>query len=181
MLPLTAIIMVSGIHVGWKIEVDVRETYGADDFFEKPFRADELSRAIRTHLFADVEARDAETRRAAALAICDQASQMWSEGNHEEALRLYRSAVGKDPFNAEAHYFLGQGLRQGGLHYEAIVPLARAVALRPDHDKPLVALGQLYQHLGFRQTAIEIFTRLLNANDEDTRTKAALVLDSLRS
>ena len=40
------VIMVSAVHTGWRFAADVKETYGADDYVEKPFETADLLRRV---------------------------------------------------------------------------------------------------------------------------------------
>jgi len=160
----TGIVMISGIYTGWRIGADLKEAYGADYFFEKPFRVGEVSRAIRVLLLGGVGG-DAHTRarRQEALETCREALVRAQAGRHQEAIGLLNAAVHKDPFSAEPHFLLGQVLRQAGQPYQAVAALERAAELRPDLDQTLTILGDLYLTLGFRKTARDVFKRALDA------------------
>jgi CheY-like chemotaxis protein len=169
-LRAVGIVMISGIYTGWRIGADLKEAYGADYFFEKPFRIPELSRAVRVLLLGGVGAQAlSRARREEALATCRQALTRAQIGKHSEAIGLLQSAVQKDPFSAEPHYFLGQVLRQAGQPYQAVAALERAADLRPDLDQPLTLLGELYLALGFRKTARDVFSRALEACSDENR------------
>lgn len=169
-----AVIMVSGIYRGWKIAVDVKERYGANAFFEKPFKNEDLTRSIRTLLVVGAADTDAErARREAALATCKEAAARSRAGKLDEAIGLFRAAADKDPFSAEPHFYLGQALTVADKPYEALASLERAVELRPDLDPPLFLLGELYRRLGFAKTAAEVFTRAARVcKDPARRAKA---------
>ena len=156
----TGIIMVSGIYTGWRVGVDLKEVYGADFFFAKPFRVEEVSRAVRTLLLGAPEAEAlALSRRQEVLALCKEAQGHSAAGRPAEAAAMLQTASQKDPFSAEPHYYLAQILRSAGQPYQAIAALERAVELRPDLDQPVAQLGELYLELGFRKTAREVFLK----------------------
>jgi len=157
------IIMVSGVFTGWRIGSDLKEVYGADHFFAKPFRLEDLSRAVRTLFIAGTRAVLEPHKRDEALAQCHEASQRLREGKLDEAVRLLRDATQKDPFSPEPHYLLGQALHDAGQPYQALASLERAAELRPDLEQPRVLLGDLYLSLGFPKTAREVLTRALDA------------------
>ena len=156
----TRIVMVSGIYTGWRIGADIKETYGADYFFEKPFRVDEVAQAVRTLLLEGEGAEAAASaRREEAVQMCRGASGLWGQGRPQDALAMLQAALRKDPFSFEPHYYLARLLEQLGQPYEALAELERAVDLRPDLDQVALMLGDLYLKLGFRKTAREVFLR----------------------
>jgi CheY-like chemotaxis protein len=168
----TGIVMISGIYTGWRIGTDLKEVYGADYFFEKPFRVGEVTRAVRSLLLGGTKAEaHSRARRDEALATCREALVRARAGKTVEAIGLLQSAAQKDPFSAEPQFFLGQVLRQAGQPYQAVAALERAVELRPDLDQPLALLGELYLTLGFRKTARDVFVRALDVCTDEARTK----------
>lgn len=168
----TGIVMISGIYTGWRIGADLKEAYGADYFFEKPFRVAEVTRAVRVLLLGGSGAQAlSRARRGEALAACREALEKARAGKHAAAVELLQGAVHKDPFSAEPHFYLGQVLRQAGQPYQALASLERAVDLRPDLDQPLSLLGELYLQLGFRKTARDVFARALDACSETGRAE----------
>lgn len=167
----TGIVMISGIYTGWRIGADLKEAYGADYFFEKPFRIAEVTRAVRVLLLGGSGAQAmSRARRGEALAACQEALVQARAGKHAQAIALLHGAVHKDPFSAEPHFYLGQVLRQAGQPYQALASLERAVDLRPDLDPPLALLGELYLQLGFRKTARDVFARALDACSDAGRS-----------
>ncbi|MBI5548999.1 MAG: response regulator [Deltaproteobacteria bacterium] len=166
------IAMISGIYTGWRIGADLKEAYGADYFFEKPFRIPEVSRAIRVLLLGGAGAEVlSRARRQEALATCHEALERAHTGRHSEAIGLLQAATQKDPFSAEPHFFLGQVLRQANQPYQAVAALERAAELRPDLDQPLTMLGELYLALGFRKTARDVLLRAREACADPLRAR----------
>ncbi|MFZ5471331.1 MAG: response regulator [Myxococcota bacterium] len=167
----TKVLMMSGIHTGWKVGVDVSEVYGADGFFEKPFKVEDFTRAIRRCLMSSTSGDEqiAKARRESAMATCREAAVRARAQKTSEAIELLRAAAAKDPYCAEAHFYLGQMLRANGEPYLAIASLERAAELRPDLDDPLLALGETYLRQGFRKTAVEVFQRALEVCRDPAR------------
>ncbi|MBI3181334.1 MAG: response regulator [Myxococcales bacterium] len=164
------ILMVSGVHTGWQVGVDVSEVYGADGFFEKPFKADDFTRAVRRLLMAGSSEEDAaKARRQSALATCKQAAAVARAGKLSEAIDLLQAAAAKDPYSAEPHFYLGQLFARTGDTYRALAALERAAGLRPDLEPPLTQLGELYLQLGFRKTAREVLRRAADVCKEPAR------------
>ena len=71
------VILVSGVHTGWRFAADVKEKYGADEFIEKPFETSELLRRVERGEIIEV------TDRGRAVAVLSPAP----EGSPLERLR----------------------------------------------------------------------------------------------
>jgi tetratricopeptide (TPR) repeat protein len=89
------------------------------------------------------------TRRALALAPTDamiRDSYGWAlyrVGDTKAARRVLRQAADDLPGEPDAHYHLGVALAKLGLISEARTEFARALRLRPDHEKAKTALAGL--------------------------------------
>jgi len=155
---------------GWRFAEDIRETFGADDFVEKPFRTDDLLRRVEAHLRRAAgephrPAPDAEAQYALGLLRL-------GEGRVSEALEALDRAVSADPFSPRVHYAQGRALQAAGDAYRALGAYERAVELDPGHFAALRSLAVLYQQKGFRRKAVEAWERAIPAApDEDTRAR----------
>ncbi len=170
------VIMMTAIYRGWRFAQDARESYGAVDYVEKPFRRDDLLRRVEEALRGGVPAP-------AAVAVTDPClaagKQHLAAGRIAEAVAALGKAVGAQPRSADAQYALGRALRASGDTYGALTAIERAVELAPRNLRALRALAALYEEKGFRRKAAEVLERSLPAApDEAART--AIRRDLLR-
>ena len=154
------VILMSAIYRGWRYASDARDTFGADDFLEKPFHLPELLRHVQQRLGA------AAPKQAGA----DKAERLYSEGmgllearKPAEARKVLEEAVREDPFSARAHFALGRAMHEQGDIFHALTAYERAVELRPNLFQALRALAGLYEQKGFRRKAVEALERALHA------------------
>lgn len=159
------VIMMTAIYRGWRFAQDARETYGAEDYLEKPFRLDDLLRRVES-------ARAASALRATATATADvspaapllgKGRELLAAGDLAGAAEVLAEAVHADPYDGEAHYHLGRALRAGGDAFGAMTALEHAAELRPQHIPALRALAALYEEKGFRRKAAGTLERALAA------------------
>ena len=86
------------------------------------------------------------------------------------AIEKLREGLGVDPLAFQLHYHLGLLWGRRDNVFEAIHSLERAVDLSPRHFSALKNLAVLYQRVGFKHKAIEMWERALaNAPDDETR------------
>ena len=156
------VIMVTAIYRGWRFAQDVRTTYGADDFVEKPFSIADLLHRIEEQL---VRARKIErVARPHEHEVEDlrrRGSQAHKMGDHERALECYRLAIEMEPFDPRLHFSLAMSLQAIGESYSAIYEFERAVELDPQLFPALKNLAVLYERKGFRNKAAEQWERAL--------------------
>lgn len=158
------VIMMTAIYRGWRFAQDVRESYGAEDYVEKPFRLDDLLRRAE-------EAIDATAARLAgvdegALRALKRGKELLNSGHVKEAIAELEAAVAADIWSAEGYYQLGRALRGSGEHFRAMTALERATELRP-HFLAFRALASLYEEKGFRRKAAEMLERALLASPDE--------------
>jgi DNA-binding response OmpR family regulator len=162
------VIMMTAVYRGWRFAEDARDTYGAEDYVEKPFRLDDLLRRVEVVLESTASrprpaggAADAHLARGRELLTANQLAE--AQAAFEEALRA-------DPYSAEAHAQLARTLRARGDAYSAMTEFERAAELKPGYLPALRALAALYGEKGFRRKATEALERALSAaHDEPTR------------
>ncbi|MBN2360254.1 MAG: response regulator [Deltaproteobacteria bacterium] len=156
------VIMVTAIYRGWRFAQDVRATYGADDFVEKPFSVADLLHRVEEQL---VRARKIErTPRPHEKEIEElrqRGSQAHKEGDHERALECFRLAIEMEPFDSRLHFSLAMSLQAIGESYSAIYEFERAVELDPQLFPALKNLAVLYERKGFRNKSAEQWERAL--------------------
>ena len=158
------VIMMTAIYRGWRFAQDVRESYGAEDYVEKPFRLEDLLRRAESAIDA-TEARRSGAGDGAGPALA-RGTELLAAGKPIEALAELEAAVKADGYSTEAHYQLGRALRATGDHFRAMTALERATELKP-HFAALRALATLYEEKGFRRKAAEMLERALPAAPDE--------------
>jgi CheY-like chemotaxis protein len=164
----TAVVLASAVHRGI-VPADVKAAFGADAFLEKPFRAEEVLRAAKLLLLGSKSDPAEAIARAAAEQAWRQGAQLLAAGRVEDAVTVLRDATGKDDLSAEAHYYLGLALARQGLLFEAAAAFARAAELRPDVDAAHQVLAQVYEQLGFKNSARQAWARAIETCRDERR------------
>jgi CheY-like chemotaxis protein len=167
----TQVVLSSAIHRG-TVAADAKVAFGADAFFERPYRPEEVVRIAKILLIGSAVDPSDPAARAAAAQAWRQGAALLREKRLEEAVAVLRQAVARDDLSAEAHYYLGVTLSRMGLLFEATGALARATELRPDVDAAHQMLAQTYEALGFQNSAREAWARAIEACKDESRRKA---------
>ena len=163
------IIMISAVYRGWRYARDLKESYKADGFIEKPFRVEDLNKEVARILEVSGKFdRDSLANAEEADRYYRQGVQNFVQGKSEEAKALFRQAIDADPFSAKLRYHLAAVYLKENSYYEAIQEFEQAVDLKPDFFNALKSLAMLYQRMGFRYKAIETWERAMACapNDE---------------
>lgn len=162
------VVMMSAVYRGWRFAQDARETFGADDYIEKPFHLSDVLRRVQERLSAPP--RPSPEQRDAADRSYQEGLRLVEAGKPEEARAALEQSVKADPFSARGYFALAQALRQIGEPFRAISSYEKAVELRPKHFAALTNLAELYLEKGFRRKAVETLERaVLAAPDGKTR------------
>ena len=162
------VVMMSAVYRGWRFAQDARETFGADDYIEKPFHLSDLLRRVQERISAPP--RPSPEQRDAADRSYQEGLRLVEAGRPLEAREALEQSVKADPFSARRHFALAQALKQIGEPFRAISSYEKAVELRPKHFAALTNLAELYLEKGFRRKAVETLERaLLAAPDGKTR------------
>jgi hypothetical protein len=90
-----------------------------------------------------------------------QAIAAYQQGKHNEALKISRALLAREPENAGAHYVLGVAQAEMGELAEALRALERAVSLKPEKSSFHITLGNLYLGLERDAAAASAFRRAL--------------------
>ena len=164
------VILLSAVYRGWRYAHDARESFGADDYIEKPFHLPELVRKVNVKLSGSSQPPPAS----------DKAEKLYHEGmglldskKPAEARVVLEKAVKEDPFSPRAQFALGRALHEMGDLFHAITAYERAVELRPSLFQALKALASLYEQKGFRKKAAEALERAMS-HAPDVATREAL-------
>jgi DNA-binding response OmpR family regulator len=171
------VIMMTAIYRGWRFAQDARETYGAEDYVEKPFRIDDLIRRIEDALEA-ASGKELPPRASANPAL-QKGRELLMAGRLGEAVAAFESATRTDPWSADAWFHLARALRAEGDPFRAMTAFERALEIRANHLAALRALAGLYEEKGFRRKAAEVLERAFTAAT-DAETKAAVKTELLR-
>jgi CheY-like chemotaxis protein len=164
------VVMMSAVYRGWRFAEDAMEAYGAEDYLEKPFRLDDVVRAVERMLHAG--SGRAPQAASPALPLLTRARALAQAGQLPEALETLEAAVRADSHSPDAHFHLGRMLRARGDHFRAMTELERAAELRPSNLAALRALAALYEETGFRRKAAEMLERALPASPDDATREA---------
>jgi DNA-binding response OmpR family regulator len=170
------VIMMTAIYRGWRFAQDARDTYGAEDYVEKPFHLDDVLRRIDGVLEATASRPRGDS--GAALAEAVRGKELLAANRLTEARAAFEAAIAADPYSAEAHALLARTLRLSGEAFSAMTAYERAAELRPAHLPTLRALAALYEEKGFRLKATETMERALGAAMDDA-TRASVKQDLL--
>ena len=164
------VILLSAVYRGWRYAHDARESFGADDYLEKPFHLPELLRRVSTLLSGSAQPPPAS----------DKAEKLYQEGmglldakKPAEARAVLEKAVKEDPFSARAQFALARALHEQGDIFHAITAYERAIDLRPNFFQALRAVATLYEQKGFRRKAAEAVERAVHAAP-DVKSRDAL-------
>jgi DNA-binding response OmpR family regulator len=164
------VIMVSAIHTGWRFAADVKEKYGADDYLEKPFEAEELLRRVESLL--NRAPAVSPTSEAAARQQLKQGVVALKQERIDDAIAAFSRGLAIDQFNDLLHYYQGLAYEKKGMVFHAIDHYERAVHITPDFYDAITALATLYQKQEFWRKAVEMWEMALTATrDEAVRAR----------
>jgi DNA-binding response OmpR family regulator len=169
------IIMISAVYKGWRIAEDLKQSYGIEEYVEKPFRITDVMEKVDRLLTRD-EAKPAEATRdpdylsAEAEKALTEGIAAYKTGRIDEAVEHLKRGVGIDPLSYRLHFHLALLYGKLGKIYEGIQELERAIDLNPKHFAGLKNLAVLYEKAGFKNKAVEMWERCAGAApDEPTR------------
>jgi len=175
------VVMMTAIYRGWRFAQDARESYGASDYVEKPFRMEDLLQRIEKAL-REASAPAAPPKAAeleAHSAVVARGKELLAAGKASDAIAVLSEAVKRDPHSAEAQYHLGRALHASGDAFGAMTSLEHAVEAAPANLAALRALAGLYEEAGFRRKAAGVLERALAVVPDDA-SRSALRKDLLR-
>ncbi len=173
------VIMMTAIYRGWRFAQDARESYGAVDYVEKPFRLEDLLRRMEEALLHGGEAAQAAHEEDVLDPRLAQGRELLAAGKVQEAVAALQEAVRADPHAPDAQFQLGRALRAAGDAFGAMTALERSVELAPRHLAALRALAAIYEETGFRRKAAEMLERALPAAPDDA-ARGAIRKDLMR-
>ncbi|MEW6778127.1 MAG: hypothetical protein AB1405_17655, partial [Bdellovibrionota bacterium] len=113
----------------------------------------------------------------------EKATELLSQGSHQEAIPLLREVVVADRKNAKAHYELARALFGGakfkgdtGAHKEVLELSERAALLEPRKAEYQSLAGRVNQLVGDADRARVFFKAALQLNPKDEVARKALAL-----
>ena len=159
----TPVLMISAIYRGWQIAEDIKATYKADAFLEKPFRVADL-RHVGEQLLVNAGSGDQNQQLGAdAERLAQLAQEALSVGETDRALEQLHQVESLEPFSPTIQFLIATALEQRGSHFQAIYHYERAIELKPDYFAAAEKAANLYQTRGFTHKAIEMWARALRA------------------
>jgi DNA-binding response OmpR family regulator len=166
------VIMISAIYRGWRYAQDLKDSYGVDEFIEKPFKLTEFIEKVEKLLAEDntevAEAQEDLTRKTED--ILAQSIKAYKSGDLDRAIDLLKRGLEIDPLSYKLHYNLALLLGKKALNYQAIRELESTLELEPNYFPAMKNLALLYQKAGFKFKAIETWERSLHyCPDDETR------------
>ncbi len=167
------VIMISAIYRGWRYAQDLKDSYGVDEFIEKPFKLGEFVEKVEMHLNAagaDEDDKQQENLSEQAEEILSASVKAYRDGKVDKAIDLLRKGLKIDPLAFKLHYNLALILGKKSLNYQAIRELESTLDLEPSYFPALKNLAMLYQKTGFKFKSIETWERALHyCPDDKTR------------
>jgi CheY-like chemotaxis protein len=176
------VVMMTAIYRGWRFAQDARDSYGAVDYVEKPFRLEDLLRRIEEALRSGAKPSPAEAAAdpdGAAADLVARGKELLAAGEAAEAVTVLSDAVRAAPGSPDAQFQLGRALRAAGDLFGAMTALERATDASPRHLPALRALAAIYEESGFRRKAAEMLERALPAAPDDA-ARTAIRKDLMR-
>jgi DNA-binding response OmpR family regulator len=164
------IVIVSGIHRGWRVAEDLRAAYGIEHMLEKPLDLPRLTRVVGSLLAGKPLGQDAVILSEEAELELRQGMAAFEQGDVDGAIGHLSAGVRIDPLAFELQYHLGLLHGRRSDLFGAIDALETAVRLSPRHFSALKNLAVVYQRAGFRHKAVETWDRaMVYAPDDETR------------
>lgn len=162
------VIMISAIYRGWRFAEDVKKLYGADDYFEKPFRIVPLMRRVQELLDIGPLKVENEINPQAAQISYNKGVSLYKAKNYLDAEIALKEACEHDPFNPNIHFALANAMLANNKIFDAIREYEQTIELKPDLFLPLKSLAILYQKKGFKNKAIEMWERALRCSPQES-------------
>jgi DNA-binding response OmpR family regulator len=161
------VVLVSAVHTGWRFAADVKEKYGADDYLEKPFEAEELLRRVES-LLNRGPAGIAPDSEAAARQHLKEGVIALKQGRLDDAVTAFGRGLAIDQFNDMLHYYLAMTYEKKDMVFHAIDHYEKAIQMNPDFYDAIASLAALYEKQEFRRKAVEMWELALAATKDET-------------
>jgi len=161
------VVMVSAVHTGWRFAADVKQTYGADDYVEKPFEAADLLRRVEALLSRSPEPV-APASEAAARQQLKEGVIALKNDKLDEAMAAFNRGLAIDQFSDLLHYYLAMTYEKKDMVFHAIDHYEKAIELNPSFYDAITSLANLYQKQEFWRKAVEMWELALSATKDET-------------
>ncbi|MET0429628.1 MAG: response regulator [Microvirga sp.] len=165
------IVMIGAEYRGWRMTEDSHEGFGVVSCIEKPLREEDIRQAVAAALGGSSSPIETplELSQRAEQALAEGMAA-YRSGDVPRAIAHLEQGVAIDPLAYRLHFHLGLLFAQQGQTYDAIRALERAVEINSRHFPGVKNLAIMYCHAGFRNRAVELWTRGLQlAPDDETR------------
>ncbi len=162
------IVMVSAVYRGWRFAEDVKANYGVEAYLEKPFKVTEVISAVEEALAAPTERQASERGSGEAQQYLAASMQAYREGDMDKAVAQLQEGIQRDTLAYRLRFHLGLLYAKMGKLYDAIQELEMALSIRSSFYPALKNLAVLYQNVGFRNKAVEMWERCLSAAPDDS-------------
>lgn len=164
------IVMLSPVHRGWRLAEDLRDSCGVHHYVEKPPRAEDVLRAVSAALSEETRQVEGTDAQGGAERALEEGILAYRKGDVPAAIAHLERGVAIDPLAYRIHFHLGLLFAQQTQTYDAIRALERAVEINSRHFAGMKNLAIMYSQAGFRNKAVETWTRALQlVPDEETR------------
>jgi DNA-binding response OmpR family regulator len=161
------VVMVSAVHTGWRFAADVKQTYGADDYVEKPFEAADLLRRVDALLSRAPETVAPASEVAARQQLKEGVIALKND-KLDEAVAAFQRGLAIDQFSDLLHYYLAMTYEKKDMVFHAIDHYEKAIELNPSFYDAITSLANLYQKQEFWRKAVEMWELALAATTDET-------------
>ncbi|HUG53153.1 MAG TPA: response regulator [Vicinamibacteria bacterium] len=173
------VVMVSAVHTGWRFAADVKQTYGADEYVEKPFEHADLLRKVQALLSRDPVTASPDSETASRQHLKDGVVAL-KHGRLDQALAAFQAGLAIDQFSDLLHYYLAMTYEKKDMVFHAIDHYEKAIQINPSFYDAITSLANLYQKQEFWRKAVEMWELALSATkDESVRARIKEHLVSL--
>lgn len=159
------VILMSGVHTGWRFAADVKEKYGADEYLEKPFDSTDFLRRVET-LLNRTPAGVSPASEAAARQHLKEGVIALKQERLDDAIKAFTAGLGIDQFNELLHYYLAMTYEKRDMVFHAIDHYEKAIQFNSDFYDAITALANLYQRQEFWRKAVEMWELALAATKD---------------
>jgi len=99
--------------------------------------------------------------------IFNFATNFYASGNYPEAERQLNLALGLDPDNKDAHYYLGATMLKTQNYAAAETSFNNALAIDPNHMQTLRMMNDMYEAQGDNIKRVAVMEKIASINDDE--------------